>query len=309
MEIVEARSAELSRMNRTPGEAIEAFLASLDVSASSRATYTRSLKQFIGWLYETGRLSLELQREDILAYKAYLADTKAAYTVTLYLTAVRRLYQWLESQRVYPDITRGIKGAKKPAGFRKDILTKSQLREALETMEKQSLEGLRDYAIFNLLARTGLRTIEVSRALVGDIRQEAGEVLLDVQGKGRDSKDEFVVVTKEALKPIRQYLQARGEVAEDEPLFCSHSDRNSGEALTTRSISRIVKQALRSIGLDSKRLTAHSLRHTAITLAVTGGASKEQAQAMARHKDQRTTDTYFHNLQRIEKAAEKHITF
>jgi integrase/recombinase XerD len=309
MEIVEARPAELSRMNRTPGEAIEAFLDSLDVSASSRATYTRSLKQFIGWLYETGRLSLELQREDILAYKAYLADTKAAYTVTLYLTAVRRLYQWLESQRVYPDITRGIKGAKKPKGHRKDTLTKSQLREALEAMEKQSLEGLRDYAIFNLLARTGLRTIEVSRAFIGDVRQEAGQAVLWIQGKGRDSKDDFVLLTDEALRPIRQYLQARGEVSEDEPLFCSHSDRNNGEALTTRSISRIVKQALRSIGLDDKRLTAHSLRHTAITLAITGGASLQQAQAMARHSDTKTTLVYFHNLDRIEAGAEKNISF
>ncbi len=307
-EIIQVRSGEIVRSN-TPDGRVEDFLRSLDVSEKSRATYTRSLKQFITWLADTGRNTLELQREDILDYKEYLLGSKSAYTVTLYLTSVRKLYQWLESQKVYPDITRGIKGAKKPRGFRKDTLSQNQLREVLDSMELQSLEGLRDYAMFNLMARTGLRAIEVSRALVGDIRQETGQPVLWIQGKGRDSKDDFVILTPEALKPIKSYLKVRGRVKKDEALFCSHSDRNQGESLTTRSVSRIIKQALRDVGLDDSRLTAHSLRHTAISLSIQGGASLQQAQAMARHSDSKTTLVYFHNLERISLGAEKFIKF
>lgn len=288
---------------------VEDFLKSLDVSERSRATYARSLKQFILWLYETGRNTLELQREDILEYKEYLAESKSAYTITLYLTSVRRLYQWLESQRVYPDITRGIKGAKKPRGFRKDTLSQGQLREALSSMELDTLESMRDYAIFNLMARTGLRAIEVSRALVEDIRMESGQEVLWVQGKGRDAKDDFVILTPEALEPIKNYLRARGAVKKEEALFCSHSYRNTGDALTTRSISRVIKEALKRVGLEDSRLTAHSLRHTAISLSISGGASLQQAQAMARHTDSRTTLIYFHNLERISSGAEKFIQF
>lgn len=297
--------------DRKPGleELIQNFLDDQDISGSSKDTYSRSLKQFISWIYETGRDGkLDLQREDILAYKDYLAD-KSSYTVTLYMTSVRKLYQWLESKRIYPDVTRGIKGAKKPKGFRKDSLTPDQLREALKAMKKQSLEGLRDYALFNLMARTGLRDIEVSRALIEDIRQETGQAVLWIQGKGRDSKDDFVLLTKEALSPIKRYLKARGDLLQKDPLFCSHSDRNNSQALTTRSISRIVKTALRKIGLDDKRLTAHSLRHTAISLSIKGGASLQQAQAMARHTDPKTTLVYFHNLDRIQAGAEKCINF
>ena len=292
-----------------PESKVEDFLKSLDVSERSRATYARSLRQFILWLYETGRNTLELQREDILDYKEYLAESKSAYTVTLYLTSVRRLYQWLESQRVYPDITRGIKGAKKPRGFRKDTLSQDQLREALNAMELVSLDSMRDYAIFNLMARTGLRAIEVSRALVEDIRMESGQEVLWVQGKGRDAKDDFVILTPEALEPIKNYLRARGAVKKEDPLFCSHSCRNMGDSLTTRSISRIIKQALQRVGLEDSRLTAHSLRHTAISLSISGGASLQQAQAMARHTDSRTTLIYFHNLERISSGAEKYISF
>lgn len=63
------------------------------------------------------------------------------------------------------------------------------------------------------------------------------------------------------------------------------------------------------VGLDSDKMTAHSLRHTAITLAIQGGASLEQAQAMARHSDPKTTMIYYHNLQRIQAGAEKCISF
>lgn len=307
-DIIPVISGEIVSDN-TPAGRAEDFLRSLDVSERSRATYTRSLKQFIGWLADTGRNTLQLQREDILAYKEYLQSSKSAYTVTLYLTSVRKLYQYLESQKVYPDITRGIKGSKKPRGFRKDTLSQNQLREVLDSMELKSLEGQRDYAMFNLMARTGLRAIEISRALVGDIRQETGQPVLWIQGKGRDSKDDFVILTPEALKPIKSYLKARGRVKKDEPLFCSHSDRNRGEDLTTRSVSRIIKQALRDVGLDDSRLTAHSLRHTAISLSIQGGASLQQAQAMARHSDSKTTLVYFHNLERISLGAEKFIKF
>ena len=310
MEIIPIQASDMT--GRTPdiADLAEDFLADLDLSESSRETYSRSMRQFISWLEETGRGSrVDLLREDILAYKDYLISSKSSYTVSLYLTTVRKLYQWLESKRIYPDVTRGIRGSKKPKGFRKDSLTPDQLRQALSSMKRKTLEGLRDYALFNLMARTGLRDIEVSRALVGDIRQESGQAVLWIQGKGRDSKDDFVLLTKEALKPISRYLKTRGSLPGDAPLFCSHSDRNSGQALTTRSISRIIKEALRSIGLDDQRLTAHSLRHTAISLSIKGGASLQQAQAMARHSDPKTTLIYFHNLERVQDGAEKYIDF
>jgi integrase/recombinase XerD len=297
---------------------VQAFLRDQDIKASSKATYERSLRQFVAWLEETGRADrlADLQREDLLEYKSSLVDRDlSAYSISLYLTAVRRLFQWLEAKKVYPNVARGVKGARKPHGHRKDVLSPEELRLALAGIDRSTLTGLRDYAILNLLARTGLRTVEVSRALIGDIRQEPGlqpgERVLWIQGKGRDAKDELVVLTEETLAPIEVYLEARGQrrTRPSRPLFASESDRNYGGALSTRSISRIVKRALRRVGLDDARLTAHSMRHTAITLAILGGATPQQAQAMARHTDIKVTLAYFHNLNRVEAAAERAITF
>ncbi len=293
-------------------ELVKRFIESQDVSQSSRATYYRELKQFIGWLGETDRITAfyTLHRQDILAYREDLLTLgKSSYTVDGYMTAVRKLFEWLESEKVYPNIAKGVKGTKKAKGFRKDCLTPFQIREALGSIDRGNLEGLRDYALFNLLIRTGLRTVEVTRAQVGDLRQESGEAVLWVQGKGRNTKDDFVILVEETLTPLRGYLSARGQLSDSDPLFSSISDRNHGLPLTTKSISRIVKNTLRGIDLNDKRLSAHSLRHTAISLSIKGGASLEQAQAMARHTDPKTTLIYFHNADRVESGAEKFIHF
>jgi integrase/recombinase XerC/integrase/recombinase XerD len=94
-----------------------------------------------------------------------------------------------------------------------------------------------------------------------------------------------------------------------DPLFTSISDRNNGQGLTTKSIRRVIKSILRRVNLNDKRLSAHSLRHTAISLSIKGGASLEQAQAMARHTDLKTTMIYFHNAARVENGAERFIQF
>ena len=209
--------------------------------------------------------------------------------------------------RLYPNIARGIKGAKKVRGFRKDPLTVEQAKDLLKGIDRSTVQGKRDYALLNLLIRTGLRTIEAMRAEVGDIRQESGEAVLWIQGKGRDAKDEFVLLTSETLKPIYESINARGKVSETAPLFASLSDRNKDKALTTRTVRRIVKENLRGIGLDSGRLTAHSLRHTAVTLSLQAGATLQEAQALARHSNINTTMIYAHNIDRIAHAPERKI--
>lgn len=322
-DIVEAQWEEIAPALAAPpvDELISRFLASHDIRASSRATYERMLRAFSQWLEESGRSLIELRREHIIRYRdEYLAGRLglSSYSVGSYLTATRQLFSWLEAERIYPNIARGIKGPKRPRGHAREHLTAEELRAAVTTIERDEqlseLDRLRDAALFHLIARTGLRTIEASRAKVGDMRRRAGQegqrhTVLYIQGKGRDTADEFVVLMPEAERPLKAYLKARGPVTDEAPLFASSSPRNRGEALSTRSISRIIKRALQAAGLNDRRLTAHSLRHSAITLAIQGGASLEQAQAMARHASPVTTAVYFHNAQRLEQAAEQHISF
>lgn len=281
------------------------FLASLDVKPKTKDTYRKAIKQFNKWI--EGRGIAWIERTHILEYKAYLMENYSASTVSAYITAVKILYKWLEAENISPNITEGIKGAKSSKGFKKDTLTVQQAKRILTNIGCKTVKQLRDYALINLLLRTGLRTIEVRRANIEDIRQEAGTALLYIQGKGRDSKDAFVILTAATLEPLEAYLKARGDVGVKGALFAAEGNRSRGKHLTTRSIRRIIKEAMRAANIDSDRLTAHSLRHTAITFSLLGGAKIQEVQQMARHTNINTTLIYAHNIERIGQAPERKI--
>jgi len=286
---------------------LQSFLATLDIRQSSKNTYGRQLKEFFAWCRQNNLTAVG--REDLLTYKNYLGLQRslAAFTISGYLTAVRRYFEWLEVYQQKPNVARGIKGPSRKRGFKKDALTVDQVKKLLQSIPRTTLAGKRDYALINLMVRTGLRTIEISRATREDISQQGGEIVLHVHGKGRDSKDELVLLTATTHDPIREYLSLRGSGSSLDPLFASHSTKNFGEALTTRSVSRICKYHLKRNNLDDTRLTAHSLRHTAVTFSLLAGATPQEAKAMARHADINTTLIYAHNIDRIKQAPEKKI--
>lgn len=286
---------------------INSFLDSLDVRPSSKYTYRRQIKMFLLWISE--RNISNPSRHDILIYKEDMDKNKrlSSSTISGYLTAVRKLFEWLESCRMYPNVTSGIRCPKRRRAFKKDCLTVEQIKSLLQSINTITLTGMRDFAMLNLMIRTGLRTIEISRAKSEDVAHQSGAMVLFIHGKGRDEKDEIALLTESAIEPIQKYIRARGKVRDHDPLFASHSTQNRGGALTTRSISRIVKNRLKDIGIDNLRMSAHSLRHTAITLSLLAGATPQEACVMARHADINTTLIYAHNINRIEQAPELKI--
>lgn len=287
---------------------INDFLAAQDIREISKEVYRKGMERFFSWI-KSNQIS-QPDREAILRFKTFLIELKlAANTVNSYLVAVKRFFAYLEGTRAYPDIAKGIKGVKQPKTHLREALTKSQVKEMLSIIDIKTAQGKRNFAMINLMARTGLRTIEIIRADIDDIRQQGGEALLFVQGKGRDSKDEFVILMDATLKPIRKYLRTRGKSKQNAPLFTSLSDRNKGGRLTTKTIRESVKNYLRKINIDDPRLCAHSLRHFFATQALRSGAQLLQVKESMRHASIETTQKYIHNLDRIENGAERSIDF
>jgi integrase/recombinase XerC/integrase/recombinase XerD len=231
-----------------------------------------------------------LTRAEVLRYKeALLSSGMSSLSVGAYLTSVRRFFAWAEGEKIYLNIARDVKGPKRKQQFRKQALTAAKAKEVLSYQDGQDL---RDHAMLNLLLRTGLRTIEVVRANVEDITSKGGTRVLLVHGKGRAEKDAFVILTDKAYQPIADYLATRGRVKAGEPLFTSQSNNSKGGRLTTRTVSGIAKDSLRSVGLDSREYTAHSLRHTTAVTIMRQGGSIEQAQHVLRHSSPATTQIY-----------------
>lgn len=288
------------------GGLVNMFLRSQDIRDASKRTYSRALKQFGAWIDAAPRG--QFTRETVLQFKTDLIGRGlSAFTVSCYLTAVKRFFTWAEGAGCYPNIAKDIKLMKRGRAFQKDAFTPDQARELLAAIKTRTLRGKRDFAIINLMIRTGLRTVEIIRADAGDIANQGGKTVLYIQGKGRDGKSDFVVLTPATLGPINSYLKARGAADPGAPLFAAISNHNRGGRLTTRSVSRLTKSAIEKIAPGRDRLTAHSCRHSAVTFALLGGATVQEARALARHADINTTLIYAHNIDRLESAPENKI--
>lgn len=273
-------------------ELVASFISTQDVRQSSRDLYTRTLLQYFSWLQSSGRYQRvsTLTRQDILDYKDTLLESGlSSLTVGSYITSVRKFYEWAEAEKLYPNIAKGIKTPRRVQAFKKQHLSEEKSSELLDHFKTMSL---RDYAIVNLILRTGLRTIEVTRLNVGDITFKGERRVLLVWGKGHSERDNFVVLSDKAYQPIANYLATRKGALAGEPLFTSSSHQNNGERLTTRTISYICKEGLKAVGLDGKEYTAHSLRHTTAVTILKHGGSITDVQDVLRHTSPATSQIY-----------------
>ncbi|MBQ8482002.1 MAG: tyrosine-type recombinase/integrase [Alphaproteobacteria bacterium] len=280
--------------------------SSIDIRDSSRATYARAIKQFLLFLVAKD-IDVPTQK-DIKDFRANLSDRLKPSTVQNYLAAIKLFFKWLSIRREYPNITDGVKSPKVGSSFKKSALTIKESKDLLNCAKFNTIAEKRDKAMIALMLVCGLRTIEISRAKVSSLVKRDGKTILFVHGKGRDDdKDEFVRVPAHVESLIRDYLNARGNIANSQFLFTSASRRNAGGQLSTRSISRVAKNSLCSIGLTDESYTAHSLRHSAATNAIRLGASIDETSKMLRHKSIVTTDRYNHALNSMENRAESLI--
>lgn len=288
--VVQGKEIEVGN-NKDWKDLVASFISSQDVSESSRKLYTRTLSQYFVWMERERKSLSTLTRKDVLEYKDSLQEQSlSSLTISSYITAVRKFYEWAEGEKLYPNIAKGIKTPRRQQAFKKQHLTDTKSKELLEHFQSQSL---RDYAIVNLILRTGLRTIEVVRANIEDITFKGDRRILKVWGKGRLEKDDFVVLSEKAYLPIRNYLAvARRGAKSGEPLFTSTSHQNYGDRLTTKTVSSLCKDGLKAIGLEGKEFTAHSLRHTTAVAILKHGGQLTDVQSVLRHTSPVTSQIY-----------------
>ena len=283
------------------------FVNYLDVSSATIQTYSKSLRQMFKFfaLNEIHNPT----REDIVSFRRYLEqEGKKPSTIALYIASAKRFFAWTEQKGLYANIAQGVKAPRQSKSHKKDCLSSSQVKNMLNGIDRRSLEGKRNFALLALMATCGLRTIEVVRANIEDLRNEGEILCLYIQGKGRNAKDEFVKISEPVEVAIREYLEARGKCKDTEPLFASCSKRNYGQRLTTRTISGLCKVSMIKAGLKSSRLTAHSLRHTAITLALLSGVSLSEVSEFARHSSISVTTIYAHHVNRLKSKCELSVS-
>jgi integrase/recombinase XerC len=282
-------------------ELINEFIRALDRRETTKETYLKALREFAKWL--GGNSPFGLTTHDIQEYKDFLASRNLSPTsLSTYLTSVRRLYHYLVSKNlVTENPAKRVRGSGRPHRHLRSPLTPDEVKSLLDVIDSSSPVGLRDWAMINLMVRCGLSEIEIVRANVGDIKVKSGKQVIFVQGKSKNKKDEYVILTPQAQEVLESYVETRGKPKEDEPLLWGIGNRAKGERITTRAIRERVNYYLKLAGIKRKGITPYSLRHTAALLAIEGGAAVSEVKQMLRHKTIDSTLVYFEEAEELKK--------
>lgn len=298
----------VNQQQQFTSDLFERFIDYTDRKASTTKGYLNCIRQFMYWLNANG--VQQPTRDDIKAYKQHLANSNyATGTQQQYLRAVKHFFKWTASEGLYPNIADNIHGAKvRHDVHKKDALAKDDVKVIAESIDRNTEQGKRLFAMYLLCITCGLRCIEIHRANLEDIKTVNSRTYLYIQGKGHDDKDAPVLITPEVSEAINDYLLIRtGDKSGKAPLFTGTSNRSKGQRIAETTISTMLKTMLINAGYDSDRLTAHSLRHTSGTGAYKATGNIYLAQKHQRHVDISTTQIYVHAEEREERNTEQQV--
>lgn len=265
----------------------ESFIDYLDVDDLTLKAYRVGINALMQYLKDNN--VKQPTRNDIIAFRDMLRSTYSSNTVNTYMIAVRALFKYLEIHKLYENICVDIKGAKYDTTPKKEVLSIEQAQDIYK-----NLTDLREKCLFGLLITTGLRGIEVARAKIEDIRVHNGEIVLWVQCKKHDSKDEYVKLSQQVLKDIQNYIGNRTTGY----IFTSTSNHNNGGGVTTKTLRLIIKDIFKRFGLDRDTFSLHSTRRSSATIMYEQGADIYSIQQVLHHKSNATTVRYINALTR-----------
>ena len=163
-------------------------------------------------------------------------------------------------------------------------LARSDVNRLLAGCDRGSSDGIRDYAILMLVARLGLRSIEVARLELGDLDWRAGEIM--VRGKAR--RQDRLPLPCDVGEALSAYLcDARPVTTIREVFLAVKAPRR---AIRADLVSDVTRRACERVGMP--RVGAHRLRHALATEMLRQGATLVEVSQVLRHRDIATTAIY-----------------
>ena len=170
-------------------------------------------------------------------------------------------------------------------------LTEPELAALLTAPNRSTWAGRRDHALILLAAQTGLRLSELTGLTLSDIHLGTG-AHLSCHGKGR--KDRITPLTTTTIAVLRAWLAERAGQP-SQPLFPTRSGgRLSRDAVERRIAKHTATAALRCPSLNTKTITAHTLRHTAAMRLLHAGTDTSVIALWLGHEQADTTQIYLH---------------
>ena len=294
-------------MEETPADWIKKYLEYLrvqrNVSPHTLRSYESDLRQFHLYLTTapdgSERPAPEIGDIDNLTIREFLGSLYDKHnkksSAARKLATLRSFLKYLAAQGVIRTSPARAVASPKMELHLPDFMTLDVVEELMEMPDLNTIAGVRDRAILELLYGSGLRVSELVGLDVENIRMN--ERLAKVLGKGQ--KERIVPFGQKALTALEKYLAVRPVLAAKiKPAQSVGGNAvflnlKRGQRLTTRSVGNIID---RYAALLAKKLKAHphTLRHTFATHLLDSGADLRAIQELLGHESLSTTQRYTH---------------
>lgn len=314
LEIIEQNNIPATSQRSSPINRIAPFLQSRR-SVQTRRAYSSDLQNFIQTLKLEGPESLlKITCEDVVCYRDQMTEAVASpSTIARRLSTLRSFYAYMIKRGLLKDNPADPQLVEPPRVPNESLtqgLTRTEVRHILETIDRDTITGKRDYAILSLLLYHGLRRSELVNLMPSCFGSERNFVTLTIWGKG--AKIRKHPVKPNILEIVQEYLTATGRTLEETtPLFVP--TRNNRTKLVAKKLSdeqiRLIVRKYCTKAKIGKRISPHSLRHTAITRAMDCGATLRDTSYFAGHSDPKTTVRYDRNRENLDNSAAHNIRY
>ena len=293
--------------NSTKNYIIDEFIDHLwledGLSKNTLTSYRFDLISFSNWLSKSMNIELtHVSQSEIQQYLAYKFPTSQARSISRLLATLRRLYRFLlRENKIDQDPTLQIQTPKTPKTLPKS-LSEAEVESLLGAPNVESLIGLRDRAMLELIYACGLRVTELVSILVTEVIISDG--VIRVTGKG--NKTRLVPMGEQAVDWIQKYIiNARKNILKKKTcnfLFVT----TRGSAMTRQAFWYLIKKYALAANIG-KQLSPHVLRHAFATHLINHGADLRVVQMLLGHSDISTTQIYTHVArERLKKLHQEH---
>lgn len=256
------------------------------LSTNTLSAYRKDIEQFLEWLTKHDMRLEEMDQLCIREYKQNLGMHLKSASISRKLTAIKGFVEYITDQGVLKTQLSIVDHVKKEEKL-PSVLSVEDMERLLNAVPRNTLQGLRDYAILELMYATGLRVSELIELTMQEYYVE--EQFVRVIGKG--NKERLIPFGSKAKKAVSVYLEARMKagVKPSKYLFLS----NRQDKMTRQAVWKLIKKYALLANIPYE-VTPHTIRHTFATHLLNNGVDLRAIQEMLGHSDISTTQIYVH---------------
>jgi len=254
--------------------------------------YTRTARQFLLWRFGQGDVCLrDLCATDVITFVQSKAQRLGPSALKCVVTALRSFLRYGQFRgEVLAGLAAGVPAV---AGWATTppvpkAISAEHAQRAIDSCDCQTSVGLRDRAVLLLLARLGLRAVEIVRLMLDDIDWDHAQ--LRVRGKG--GRESLLPLTADVGEAIAAYLEHGRPTSQDRHLFLRSLAPIRGLLEGSDGIGSIVRYALNRAKVEAPHRGSHQFRHALAVHMLQVGASLPEIGQVLRHRSPQSTSIY-----------------